>query len=337
MRTACTAPATAVWASTVMISADRWFYRRFRYTVASWRAHRGNATTSACPPNIDLFGVSITRRVYDHAAATVARPSWAPHGMAIDKPSVAHVYDYYLGGSHNFAATLIDPGVASRSPTWRPDNPTISVRKWPGCPAPPASRGSTACDDRRSPPSRSPRPSHARLVEDRSRAVSGTGLHPAQRGSNAYLGNLAARLTEAMKAEHGRGGDPRHRRIDGGSRSPRTRSLASTITVLGSEFSGRSRTRRARTVAAGGGRARVRLRRRVAATDAQQAAARHRRGAGRAQGCRRRAMVSERRFAAVFADAAIGIGISTIDGKIIVNRAMCNIFSYTRRKFGFKS
>ncbi len=34
----------------------------------------------------------------------VTRPSWAPTGVDIDQPSVARVYDYYLGGSHNFHA-----------------------------------------------------------------------------------------------------------------------------------------------------------------------------------------------------------------------------------------
>jgi hypothetical protein len=32
------------------------------------------------------------------------RPSWAPEDVDVDRPSVARVYDYYLGGSHNFAA-----------------------------------------------------------------------------------------------------------------------------------------------------------------------------------------------------------------------------------------
>ncbi|MGI5178742.1 SAM-dependent methyltransferase [Dactylosporangium sp. CA-152071] len=32
------------------------------------------------------------------------RPSWAPADIDLDQPSVARVYDYYLGGSHNFAA-----------------------------------------------------------------------------------------------------------------------------------------------------------------------------------------------------------------------------------------
>ena len=32
------------------------------------------------------------------------RPAWAPDDVDITRPSVARVYDYYLGGSHNFAA-----------------------------------------------------------------------------------------------------------------------------------------------------------------------------------------------------------------------------------------
>ncbi|MGH3713880.1 MAG: SAM-dependent methyltransferase [Micromonosporaceae bacterium] len=31
------------------------------------------------------------------------RPSWAPDNIDLDRPSIARVYDYYLGGSHNFA------------------------------------------------------------------------------------------------------------------------------------------------------------------------------------------------------------------------------------------
>jgi SAM-dependent methyltransferase len=31
------------------------------------------------------------------------RPDWAPEGIDIDRPSAARVYDYWLGGSHNFA------------------------------------------------------------------------------------------------------------------------------------------------------------------------------------------------------------------------------------------
>lgn len=32
------------------------------------------------------------------------RTSWAPADVDIDQPSIARVYDFYLGGSHNFAA-----------------------------------------------------------------------------------------------------------------------------------------------------------------------------------------------------------------------------------------
>jgi SAM-dependent methyltransferase len=32
------------------------------------------------------------------------RPNWAPEGVDIERPSAARLYDYALGGSHNFAA-----------------------------------------------------------------------------------------------------------------------------------------------------------------------------------------------------------------------------------------
>ncbi|RIV38445.1 SAM-dependent methyltransferase [Micromonospora radicis] len=32
------------------------------------------------------------------------RPDWAPETIDVERPSVARMYDYYLGGSHNFAA-----------------------------------------------------------------------------------------------------------------------------------------------------------------------------------------------------------------------------------------
>jgi hypothetical protein len=34
----------------------------------------------------------------------VDRPAWAPDDVDLDRPSVARVYDFFLGGSHNFAA-----------------------------------------------------------------------------------------------------------------------------------------------------------------------------------------------------------------------------------------
>jgi S-adenosyl methyltransferase len=46
------------------------------------------------------------------------RPSWIPEGMDIDRPSQARIYDYLLGGSHNFAA---DREIARRSIEAMPD------------------------------------------------------------------------------------------------------------------------------------------------------------------------------------------------------------------------
>jgi hypothetical protein len=34
----------------------------------------------------------------------VERPNWAPGDIDLERPSVARVYDYWLGGAHNFAA-----------------------------------------------------------------------------------------------------------------------------------------------------------------------------------------------------------------------------------------
>jgi hypothetical protein len=37
----------------------------------------------------------------------VHRPAWAPDEVDIERPAAARMYDYYLGGSHNFAADRI--------------------------------------------------------------------------------------------------------------------------------------------------------------------------------------------------------------------------------------
>jgi SAM-dependent methyltransferase len=39
------------------------------------------------------------------------RPSWAPVGIDVDRPNAARMYDYALGGSHNFA---VDRGMVER-------------------------------------------------------------------------------------------------------------------------------------------------------------------------------------------------------------------------------
>jgi S-adenosyl methyltransferase len=48
------------------------------------------------------------------------RPSWASGGVNFERPSVARVYDYYLGGSHNFA---VDRQVGRRTIELWPDLP----------------------------------------------------------------------------------------------------------------------------------------------------------------------------------------------------------------------
>jgi hypothetical protein len=42
----------------------------------------------------------------------VERPNWAPGDIDLERPSVARVYDYWLGGAHNFAA---DRSVAQKT------------------------------------------------------------------------------------------------------------------------------------------------------------------------------------------------------------------------------
>ena len=51
------------------------------------------------------------------------RPSWVPTDLDLTHPSVARVYDYYLGGSHNFEA---DREFARRTLAVMPDLPTIA-------------------------------------------------------------------------------------------------------------------------------------------------------------------------------------------------------------------
>ncbi|MGH3938484.1 MAG: SAM-dependent methyltransferase [Pseudonocardiaceae bacterium] len=50
------------------------------------------------------------------------RPSWAPHEVDLEKPSAARVYDYYLGGSHNFA---VDRQMARRALELWPELPEL--------------------------------------------------------------------------------------------------------------------------------------------------------------------------------------------------------------------
>ncbi|MFC9273211.1 SAM-dependent methyltransferase [Streptomyces zhihengii] len=50
------------------------------------------------------------------------RPAWAPHGIDISVPSVSRMYDYYLGGSHNFE---VDREAARKAMEFMPGLPKI--------------------------------------------------------------------------------------------------------------------------------------------------------------------------------------------------------------------
>jgi hypothetical protein len=53
---------------------------------------------------------------------TAAPPDWAPEGIDVEAPSVARMYDFFLGGSHNFAA---DRALAEKALAVFPDAPYI--------------------------------------------------------------------------------------------------------------------------------------------------------------------------------------------------------------------
>lgn len=50
------------------------------------------------------------------------RPLWAPQGIDLTRPSVARMYDYYLGGSHNFE---VDRAAARKALEIWPELPVI--------------------------------------------------------------------------------------------------------------------------------------------------------------------------------------------------------------------
>jgi len=52
----------------------------------------------------------------------VTRPLWVPPEISVDQPSVARIYDYNLGGAHNFA---VDRAVAEQMNRAMPDLPLI--------------------------------------------------------------------------------------------------------------------------------------------------------------------------------------------------------------------
>lgn len=52
----------------------------------------------------------------------MTRPSWAPDGIALDRPSASRMYDYFIGGMHNFE---IDRELARRIESASPEVPVL--------------------------------------------------------------------------------------------------------------------------------------------------------------------------------------------------------------------
>lgn len=54
----------------------------------------------------------------------MTQPSWVPEGIDLETPSVSRMYDYYLGGFHNFAP---DRALADRVIAAAPNVPAVAV------------------------------------------------------------------------------------------------------------------------------------------------------------------------------------------------------------------
>jgi hypothetical protein len=62
--------------------------------VLPWRKDKGIVAPAS-------FGAAVEAR---HGAEYgMERPDWAPEGIDLTRPSAARIYDYWLGGTHNFA------------------------------------------------------------------------------------------------------------------------------------------------------------------------------------------------------------------------------------------
>jgi hypothetical protein len=53
----------------------------------------------------------------------VGSDAWVPEGVDTERPSAARIYDYWLGGAHNFA---VDRQLAERLITADPDGPKMA-------------------------------------------------------------------------------------------------------------------------------------------------------------------------------------------------------------------
>src|SRR6185369_3491032 len=65
-----------------------------------------------------LVGSSASAGAKTSKGTGVDRPAWATEDIDLDRPSIARVYDFFLGGSHNFA---VDRAMAEQLLTLAPD------------------------------------------------------------------------------------------------------------------------------------------------------------------------------------------------------------------------
>jgi diguanylate cyclase (GGDEF)-like protein/PAS domain S-box-containing protein len=186
------------------------------------------------------------------------------------------------------------------------------------------------------PGSRGIRHSHENLVRRWVEAIVGTSYVPLNRSElRGYLDGLATRLTDALRADEF---DVAVAREIGAmmvaAHFTAPESLEFTLQVLGEEFHAAPeiliRSRALPTLAALAAGYAQGLRDRTLGEQQRITAA----ALGARQEAEDARWASETRFAAVFADAAIGISVGTVQGQILeVNRAMCEMFGYSREEF----
>ena len=69
-----------------------------------WQAYEHSATARGndSSPSCHLSDLYLNARD-KKGKRTMSTPPWAPDDMPLDKPNAARMYDYFLGGYHNFA------------------------------------------------------------------------------------------------------------------------------------------------------------------------------------------------------------------------------------------
>jgi diguanylate cyclase (GGDEF)-like protein/PAS domain S-box-containing protein len=185
-------------------------------------------------------------------------------------------------------------------------------------------------------PPRSAGPSQAILVRRWVEAVADTNFVSLNRRElTDFLRGLTARLTGALAADEF---DAAQARDVGAAMVAKhftaSEALERTLQVLGDAFSTSTqpqlRDRAPTALAALATGYTEALRERILAEQQSITVA----ALAAQQGAEDARWASEARFAALFADAAIGISIGTVGGQILeVNRAMCEMFGYTPEEF----